>query len=204
MQLICPNTRCPNHLPNETPGAPRRFDLHGTYESCGQVHQRYRCRACGRTFSLRTLSIDYWTHGHIDYDLLIHLVASGLSLRGLSRHFGTTVKTMQNRIGRLARTIIPTLSLVQRHICLDENLVADGLENFCVSQDFPNNIHLLVGKNSQYTYGFNYALMRRTGRRTPEQQQRCDRLYPLAEAVYLLSRRDGRWRILVGEIARFM
>jgi hypothetical protein len=100
-----------------------------------------------------------------------------------------TVKVIQNRIGRLARTIIPTLSAVQDSVDLNEHLVADGLENFCVSQDFPDNIHLLVGKKSQYTYGLNYALMRRKGRKTEAQKQRCERLYKKVDfTVYTITK----------------
>jgi len=175
MELFCPDSSCENHRP--TP-LTRWFDYHGSYESCNRIWQRYRCRGCGRTFSERTLSIDYWTHKHIDYESIIEHVAGGFSVRALSRHFAVSVKTIQNRIGRLSRTIIPTLSTLQQTVKLNEDLVADGLENFCVSQDFPNNIHLLVGKDSQYTYGLNYALMRRKGTKTKEQRLRCQRLYP--------------------------
>ena len=174
MDLFCPDSSCTNHRP---PGR-QWFDYHGWYISCGKVVKRYRCRSCGRTFSNRTLSIDYWTHSHLDYEKLITLFVSGFSLRGLSRYFQTSVKTIQNRLSRLSRTIIPTLSVVQRQILLNEDLVADGLENFFVSQDYPNNIHILVGKRSQYTYGLNYALMRRKGRKTEEQKRRCERQYP--------------------------
>lgn len=175
MDLICPDSSCSNHAPNSST---QWFDYHGAYLSCGRRVQRYRCRSCRRTFSERTLSIDYWTHFSLDYAMLIHLFAAGCSVRALSRLFSTSVKTIQNRFSRLARAIIPTLSSLQHSIDLRENLVADGLENFFVSQDFPNNIHVLVGKRSQYTYGFNYALMRRKGRKTEAQAIRCEALYP--------------------------
>ncbi len=174
MRLFCPVSHCPNHRPEE---GSRWYDAHGSYLSCGEIVQRYRCRRCGRTFSKRTLSIDYWSHRPFDYHQLITLFVSGFSLRGLSRYFSTTVKTVQNRFGRLARAILPALSEVQRRVELSESLVADGLENFFVSQDFPNNIHLLLGKQSQYVYGLNYALMRRKGRKTEKQKRRCERLY---------------------------
>ena len=175
MDLFCPDSTCPNHHP---PPLAHWFDYHGSYVSCGKTVRRYRCRSCGRTFSERTLSIDYWTHRHIDYWQIIEFCALGLSLRGLSRHFHTSVKTIQNRFGRLARSIMSMFAVVQDEIDLNEDLVADGLENFFVSQDFPNNIHILVGKNSQFTYGFNYALTRRKGKKTQEQKDRCERIYP--------------------------
>jgi hypothetical protein len=96
----------------------------------------------------------------------------------LARYFTTTTETIQNRISRLARNLIYTLSGLHHTLNLTEDLVADGLENFCVSQDFPTNIHLLAGKRSQFLYGFNYALMRRKGRKTKQQKLRCHLLYP--------------------------
>jgi len=174
MDLCCPSSKCPNHEPDTST---RWFDYHGSYTSCGCVRQRYRCRRCGKTFSERTLSIDYWTHRHIDYGALVQHFASGYSVRGLARYFGTNTHTIQNRMSRLARNVIAVLTAVHHKVRLTEQLVADGLEGFCVSQDFPNNIHLLVGKRSQFLYGFNYALLRRKGRKTEEQRKRCARLY---------------------------
>jgi len=173
--LFCPNSRCINHVPPSSGGW---FYRHGSYESCGETHQRYRCTCCGKTFSRRTLSIDYWTHRRIDYGELITHFASGYSVRGLARYFHTNTQTIQNRFARLARNSIATFTSLHHRLTLTEHLVADGLEGFCVSQDFPNNIHLLAGKQSQFLYGFNYALMRRKGRKTDEQKARCEQLYP--------------------------
>jgi transposase-like protein len=178
MNLFCPRSNCPNHYPDSST---QWFDYHGTYTSCGLTRQRYRCRHCGKTFSERTLSIDYWTHRHIDYDKLIEHFASGYSVRGLGRHFHTNTQTIQNRFSRLARNFIAVHTSLHHTLKLKEHLVADGLEGFCVSQDFPNNIHLLAGKESQFLYGFNYALMRRKGRKTEVQKKRCEKLYPLVD-----------------------
>ena len=174
-ELFCPSSRCINHVPKSPTGW---FHFYGTYPSCGKTHQRYRCKQCGKTFSRRTLSIDYWTHRRIDYCELITHFASGYSVRGLARYFHTNTHTIQNRFGRVARNSIAGFTSLHHHLKLVEHLVADGLEGFCVSQDFPNNIHLLAGKRSQFLYGFNYALMRRKGRKTDEQQTRCEKLYP--------------------------
>ena len=174
MELYCPDSRCPNHFPDV---ATRWVTLHGTYISCGIARQRYRCKHCGKTFSERSLSIDYWTHRHIDYRELITHVASGYSVRGLARYFHTNTQTIQNRFTRLARNVMAVLTSLHHTLELSEDLVADGFEGFCVSQDFPNNIHLLAGKQSQFLYGFNYALMRRKGRKTEEQKKRCAKLY---------------------------
>ena len=178
MKLFCPSSICPNHSPNTNS---RWFDYHGSYVSCGITRQRYQCKHCGRTFSQRSLSIDYWTHKTINYQELVTLFSSGFSVRGLARYFHTSTQTIQNRFGRLARNLITILTSLHHSLKLNEHLVADGLENFCVSQDFPNNIHLLAGKKSQFLYGFNYALMRRKGRKTDIQKNRCEKLYPYVD-----------------------
>ena len=56
MELFCPECACSNHHPDSTV---QWFGYHGSYTSCSQSVQRYRCRSCRRTFSERTLSIDY-------------------------------------------------------------------------------------------------------------------------------------------------
>ena len=157
------------------------MDLFCPNSSCGTTRQRYRCRHCRKTFSKRSLSINYWTHRHLDYNELITLFSSGFSVRGLARYFETNTQTIQNRFNRLTRNIITIFTSLHHSLKLDEHLVADGLENFCVSQDFPNNIHLLTGKTSQFLYGFNYSLMRRKGRKTKEQKKRCKKLYPYVD-----------------------
>ena len=167
MKLICPNTRCMNH---HGPPEYQWYDYHGSYKSSRGIIGRYRCRVCRKTFSERSLSIDYWAHTDIGYEKLMTLLVSGFSVRGLSRYFGTSTKVIQNRISRLARGAIVSMGRLQQNGELTESLVADGLENYCVSQDFPNNIHLLVGKKSQVVYGFNYALMRRKGRKTEDRK----------------------------------
>ena len=211
MELICPDSRCPNHSPDRSI---QWFDFHGAYESCGSRIQRYRCRSCRRTFSRRTLSIDFWTHRRLDYLNIINLFGSGCSLRAISRFMNASVNTIQDRIGRLARSILPALSQIQESLDPAEDLVADGLENFFVSQDFPNNINLLVGKKSQYTYGFSYALMRRKGTTTDTQKQRCIRLYPhvdftrntitksfvaLIEQMHRVTRKRSIWTLYTDE-----
>lgn len=175
MKLFCPDSRCENHHPDPTG---RWYHHHGHYRSRGGLIQRLRCCACGKTFSPRSLSIDYWTHFSIDYQLLLTLFCSGFSLRGLSRYFGTTTSVIQNRLGRLARSCLCYLGALQEQMQPFEAFVADGIENFCVSQYFPNDIHILAGKESQFVYGFNYALFRRKGRKTAAQARRCKQIYP--------------------------
>jgi hypothetical protein len=54
----------------------------------------------------------------------------------------------------------------------NEDLAADGFESFCVSQYFPNNIHLLVGEKSQFVYATDHVTLRRKGRMTDFQKEK--------------------------------
>ena len=63
-------------------------------------------------------------------------------------------------------------------LSLDEDLVADGFESFTKSQYFPNNINILIGKESQFWLLSDYAHMRRKGRMTAFQKKRNEELRP--------------------------
>lgn len=173
---FCPNPACRYHA--KAPPGRRWYRLFGSYytKRNGRV-PRYRCRACGRTFSRQTFSIDYYTKKKLCYATLLRLLSSGVSLRGLSRLFGETTNCIANRIDRLARQCIASHLHLLREIVLQEPLVADGFETFTVSQYYPENIHLLVGKDSQYLYYFNHVTIARKGRMRPEQKTRRAHLY---------------------------
>ena len=60
-----------------------------------------------------------------------------------------------------------------------EDLVLDGLQNFCLSQYFPDNYTILAGKDSQFVYDCDYATLRRAGRMTAKQKVRREELEKL-------------------------
>ena len=173
---FCPNPDC--HYHRHAPPGKRWYRPFGSYSTKrnGRL-PRYRCRACGRTFSRQTFSIDYYTKKQLCYPTLLRLLSSGVSLRGLSRLFGETTNCIANRIDRLARQCIASHLHLLGEISLQEPLVADGFETFTVSQYYPENIHLLVGKDSQYLYSFNHVTISRKGRMRAEQKKRRELLY---------------------------
>jgi len=91
---------------------------------------------------------------------------------------------VKNKISRLARQAIAVHKELRAGLICQENLVADGFESFCVSQYFPNNINLLLLKDSQYLYYTNYVTIRRKGRMTPEQKQKREELEKIYRAPY--------------------
>ena len=167
---FCPNPDCEKHRL-------RHRETHwyiksGFYRTqiSGTI-KRFKCRLCGR-FSEQTFSIDYWTRRKLPYDYILKQLKSAAGIRDIARDLKVSTTTIQNRISRLSRQAIAVHTELKGSIKLNEDLVADGFESFTVSQYFPNNIHLLAGKDSQYLYSFDYAHMARKGRMTDEQKKK--------------------------------
>jgi hypothetical protein len=137
---------------------------------------RFRCTACGTTFSVQTFRVDYWLKRVFDYRDLTERLASCSSVRAIGRAWRVAGKSIQNRIGRGARQALAFESRLSSSRHPAEDLAADGFESFCVSQFFPNNIHLLVGKRSQFVYESDHITLRRKGRMTEAQRKRRERL----------------------------
>jgi transposase-like protein len=186
---FCPNPDCPYHT--KALAKENWYHHHGTYHTrvVGTV-QRFRCTLCGKSFSSRTFSIDYYTKRTLTYSTLMRLLASSMSTRALARFFSATTETIQNRIDRLARNILAYHESALPTIPLAEDMVADGFVSFTHSQYFPENITILVGKRSQFIYFFNHVTVPRSGRRTAQQKRIEKQLYKRAVfEPYGLTRR---------------
>ena len=174
--LFCPNPLCPNHSPERKESA-GWFTPNGTYSTraFGTV-QRFRCLSCGRGFSEQTFSIDYYAKRTLPYGELFHMLYTTSSIRDMARAFRVKPDTVLNKLSRLARNCLERLVKLNDMVRLQENLVADGFENFTVSQFFPCSINFLVGKRSQFVYWFDYVTLRRKGRMTEDQKARREEL----------------------------
>ena len=172
---FCPNSACTFHQRSSLTFSRHRrwYQRDGTYGT--KVHpriQRYLCRCCGTKFSAQTFSLDYGVKRVVSYRRILEQSCSGSGIRSLARNLGVSEKVVINRLGRLARQSLALHAKMRKHLDLEEDLAADGLESFTRSQYYPNNIHLLVGKRSQYLYGADYAHIRRKGRMTEGQKKR--------------------------------
>lgn len=172
---FCPNLGCDRHEPVEDQD--RWFNKRGTHPNrqVGPV-QRFRCKACGKTFSTRTFSVHFATQVPIDLMRLLRSVNSASGIRAMAREFGVTEKVILNRLSRMARQALGLHAELRRGIVLKEDLTADGFESFVGSQYWPNNFTLLVGSESQYLYSVDYAQLRRKGRMTEAQRRQRDEL----------------------------
>ena len=172
----CPHQGCRFHR-ERLPQPYSAFVPWGFYptRAFGRV-PRFRCLECGHTFSTQTFSLDYYAKRSIDYPDLLSRLAACSSLSGIGRAISASTDTVSNRISRAARQALAAQSRLSRLRRPSEDLAADGFESFCVSQFFPNNIQLLVGSDSQFVYGSDYATIRRKGCMTKAQKQKRSEL----------------------------
>jgi hypothetical protein len=176
--LFCPNPDCSLHL---TPPAHRAWYCRdGHYQS--RLHgpvQRYRCRQCGIHFSSQTFSLDYGVKRRLPYHRIFSLLISSSGIRDIGRILKASPTCITNRLSRLARQALAVHADLLSELLLTEDLVADGFESFAVSQYFPNNIQVLLGKKSQFWIFSDYAHLRRKGRMTDRQRLRNEVLQKL-------------------------
>ena len=174
---FCPNPRCVHHRDDLTPGPlPPFWICFGSYPTlvAGQV-PRFRCASCGKTFSERTFSIDYYTKRTLDNREAFRAISAGESVSSIARNLRCSVASVQNRLERLGRNAAALHAGLTGGLVLSEDLCADGFESFDRSQFFPNNINLLVGSSSQFLYAATHVSLRRKGRMTESQKRTRDR-----------------------------
>lgn len=174
---FCPIAGCRYHVePDSTEARKltrlRWFTREGSYRSnlCGEV-RRFRCRHCGSGFSEQTFALDYYAKRRIGYRDIEQSVCTCRGVRATARALGCSPDSIVNRCSRLARQSIAAHALVLADHRLGEELAADGIESFAVSQYWPADIHLLVGARSQFVYFADYVTRRRKGRMTAAQRR---------------------------------
>ena len=174
--FFCPYSSCRAHRLDLTDSHWfYRYGYHST-KAFGRV-QRYKCRFCGRTFSDQTFLLNYWLKKQTDFTALGREINSSSSSNFIARHHHFSADSMRIRHDRLARNALFLQSILTEELTIDEPLVADGLESFVVSQYFPVNLNILIGKNSQFVYYFTESHSRRKGRSTAVQKHRSAQLY---------------------------
>lgn len=126
-------------------------------------------------------------------------LVSGMGVRAIARLFNCAPDTINRKICILARQAAVIMSHVIENIELSEDLTADGFESFVVSQYFPNNFNILVGKDSQFVYHFDYVQLHRKGRMTDYQKKKADELkkmWPLRRNNELIAFLEIEQRIM--------
>jgi transposase-like protein len=176
----CSNPICLNYDRPQTTDWYRKAGFHPT-KAFGQV-PRFLCKTCGKTFSTQTFSIDYYAKKLVNYRYVYNQINAGAGIRNIARDLEVRDSTVTNRINRLARSALILNQMIVDHLPPKEDLVIDGLQNFCVSQYFPDNYTLVVGKDSQFAYDCDYATLRRCGRMTKDQKEKREKLEKIEKA----------------------
>jgi transposase-like protein len=170
----CPNPDCEHY---DSPTVQDWYGSIGQYstKTFGTV-PRFKCRSCRLGFSKQTFSIDYYAKRLLDYSYIYHKINDGAGLRKIGRDLHASCDSITNRINRMARNATLANRQIVNLLPLREDLVLDGLQNFCNSQFFPDNYTIAVGKDSQFVYECDYATIRRAGRMTTAQKKRREEL----------------------------
>jgi transposase-like protein len=173
---FCPRHTCPENQPH-TDRPYSNYIAWGSYDTAafGTV-PRFRCTVCAKTFSTQTFRTDYYAKRVLEYDDIARRLASCESLSAIGRALRISTDSVSNRIARASRQALAFSSCVETGRRPLEDLAADGFESFCVSQYFPNNIHLLVGSQSQFVYAADHVTLRRKGRMTDHQKAKRAKL----------------------------
>ena len=181
---FCPNPKCICHSPDTASKSARRFYRYAGFHLTDVVGpvQRFRCVKCGKYFSERTFSLDYWTRKSLNNMEIFRAISSGESLASIGRNLDCSSESVQNRLDRLGRNSLALHSRMTRDFKLREDLAADGFESFERSHFFPSYLNILVGVESQLLYRFSFTSFRRKGRMTEAQKRRravYDAVHPL-------------------------
>ena len=166
----CPNRSCPNfHNPkNNTWYA--FFAFYNT-KAFGKV-PRFICRSCKRTFSSQTFSIDYYVKQPLDYRRIFCMLNSSAGIRNIARTLGIHHQSIINRIKRLSKNALIINDQLIALLPFNEDFVSDGFESFTLSQYFPDNYNILVGKDSKFLYYSDHVTIRRKGRMKESQKRK--------------------------------
>jgi transposase-like protein len=166
----CPNSGCGFHRVT----AGWRFKKIGHFRPrhCApRAVQRYRCLQCRRSFSDQTFRASYWLRRGDLLAPLFYRVLACSGYRQIARELGVAPTTVERQIARLGRHCL-LYQQARRPAELREPLVLDGFESFEFSQYHPLHLHLAVGRESHFFYGFTDSELRRKGRMTARQRRR--------------------------------
>jgi DNA-binding Lrp family transcriptional regulator len=172
---FCPRVWCSHHEKKEYKDEWYKQDGFHDTKAFGKV-PRFQCKHCKKTFSVQTFRMDYYCKKVIDYDRVMEGLCTSSCLRDISRVLRVRVSSVSNRIYRMARQFIIVQQQMINNHGLNEDLVSDGFESYTGSKYFPNNIHLLAGKESRFLYFFNLVHLRRKGKMTEHQEKMREEL----------------------------
>ncbi len=166
----CPYTDCRRH---RAP-APGFCVAAGRYFPNCRNHpvQRFRCRACRRTFSRQTFRADFrQKKPHINATFLRLMVAC-VGLRQAAQVLQVARRTVERRFAWLGRHAADWHSNHLRGAWLSGPFQLDELESFESNRYQPVTVPVLIDRRTLFIVATEVGALRRKGRLTPEQRRR--------------------------------
>ncbi|MBD3222164.1 hypothetical protein GF314_13085 [bacterium] len=134
--------------------------------------RRFRCNACGVTFSPQTFSTTYWLRRPDIYLQLPTRITSGACKSQIAFDMGVAPSTIQRQIDRLGRHCILFHAKMMEKRPRLADIAIDGFVTFEHSQYHPFHFHLAVDRATSFMPYFTDSEVRRSGRMTAHQKRR--------------------------------
>ncbi len=163
----CPNPKCVHHH-----GAESFYIKWGWKKTLKfpYFNQRYQCKSCRQTFCYTFFKLGFREKLTDLNKKIFKLNLCSASKRHIARELNVSERLIRDRQSKMARWALLTHAKWTKNLKIEEGIVYDGLENFSYSQYDPNNINHAIGKDSLFTYDFNFAAMNRKGRMSERQK----------------------------------
>jgi len=203
----CPNHKCSFH----SSGHKKLifFHRHGTkkLKRFPYLSYRFRCKKCRRSFASSYFRLDYKEKYWGFNEQIWNFHRLGVSKREIGRILCVSEHLVRIRLSKMAQWSLLKHAKLIENLKISEPIVYDGLENFSFSQYDPNNINHAIGKDSLFTYDFNFCPINRKGRMSERQVKRKKILekvhgcYPIGairtSTTNLLRRLEERSEVLL-------
>jgi len=152
---------------------PRFFDRCGTFKpKCRpNVFQRYRCRTCRRTFSLRTFKSDYRDHKpHLNHEVFSRL-CSGTGYRQTARELGMSLSGLYHKARKICRHLHDLHHNLMGEFSVGSKFTLDELETFegCRSTS-PLTVPIVIERGSMFVVEARSGQIPPSGRMTDKRR----------------------------------
>jgi transposase-like protein len=167
----CPSRNCHYHNPFNQGWPWKRF---GYYRRKLHPHRirRFRCLACGVTFSSQTFSTTYWLKRPDILEQLPTRATGGACNSQIAFDLGVAPSTIDRQIYRLGRHALLFHARMMQNRPVFEDLAIDGFVSFEHSQYHPFHFHVAVDRQTAFFPYFTDSEVRRSGTMTPKQKER--------------------------------
>ena len=166
----CPDRNCHFHNPLHEGW---RWKRDGYYQrkTHPQRIRRFKCKACGVTFSSQTFSITYWLKRPDIIQQLTTKVTSGACNSQIADDLGVAPSTIDRQIYRLGRHAILFHAKLMKDRPPIEDVAVDGFVSFEQSQYHPFHFHVAVHRPTSFFVHFTDSEVRRSGTMTEKQKR---------------------------------